>query len=86
VGPSSEDADSPAAPVAPAAKVSASRSAGIIVSILVVVLLIGAGVPLYNRRRKRKLLEETRGQNLSFTNKAISDPGKSDKTGGSKAA
>jgi hypothetical protein len=57
-----------------------------LVSIVVVVLLIGAGVPLYNRWRKRKLLEETKGENLSFTNKAISDPGKSNKTGGSKAA
>jgi len=80
------DAPVPVAPVAPAAKASASRSAGMIVSILVVVLLIGAGVPLYHRWRKRRLLEETRGQNLSFTKKAISDPGKSDKTGGSKAA
>ena len=86
VSPSSEDANSPAAPVAPAAKASTSRSAGMLVSIVVVVLLIGAGVPLYNRWRKRKLLEETKGENLSFTNKAISDPGKSNKTGGSKAA
>jgi hypothetical protein len=57
-----------------------------LVSIVVVVLLIGAGVPLYNRWRKRKLLEQTRGQNLSFTKEAKSDPGKSDTGGGRKAA
>ena len=61
------------------------------VSIVVVVLLIGGGVPLYNRWRKRRLLEQTRGQNLSFTKDANtkdakSDPGKSDTTGGRKAA
>lgn len=82
----SETANTPAEPVAPAAKVSTSRSAGMLVSIVVVVLLVGAAVPLYNRWRKRKLLEQTRGQNLSFTKEAKSDPGKSDTTGGRKAA
>jgi hypothetical protein len=82
-GPPSETASTPAAP---AAKASTGRSAGMLVSIVVVVLLIGAGVPLYNRWRKRKLLEQTRGQNLSFTKEAKSDPGKSDTTGGRKAA
>jgi hypothetical protein len=57
-----------------------------IVSVVAVVLLIGAGVPLYNRWKRRKLLEETKGQNLSFTKEAKSDPGKSDTTGGRKAA
>jgi hypothetical protein len=57
-----------------------------LVSIVVVVLLIGTGVPLYNRWRKRKVLEQTKGQNLSFTKEAKSDPGKSDSTGGRKAA
>jgi hypothetical protein len=57
-----------------------------LVSIVLVVLLIGGGVPLYNRWKKRKLLEETKGQNLSFTKEAKSDPGKSDTTGGRKAA
>jgi len=85
-GPPSATANTPAAPAAPATKASTSRSAGMIVSIVVVVLLIGAGVPLYNRWRKRKLLEQTRGQNLSFTKDAKSDPGKSDTTGGRKAA
>ena len=82
----SETANTPAEPLAPAAKVYTSRSAGMLVSIVVVILLIGAAVPLYNRWRKRKLLEQTRGQNLSFTKEAKSDPGKSGTTGGRKAA
>ena len=86
VGPPSETTNAPAAPAAPATNASTSRSAGMLVSIVVVVLLIGAGVPLYNRWRKRKLLEQTRGQNLSFTKEAKSDPGKSDTSGGRKAA
>ena len=86
IGPPSETTNIPAAPAAAATKASTSRSAGMLVSIVVVVLLIGAAVPLYNRWRKRKLLEETRGQNLSFTKEAKSDPGKSDTSGGRKAA
>jgi hypothetical protein len=57
-----------------------------LVAIIVVVLLVGAGVPLYNRWKRQKLVEETRGQNLSFTKEAKSDPGKSDTSGGRKAA
>jgi hypothetical protein len=90
-GPPSATANAPAAPAAPATKASTSGSAAMFVSIVVVVLLIGGGVPLYNRWRKRRLLEQTRGQNLSFTKdantkNAKSDPGKSDTTGGQKAA
>jgi len=55
-------------------------------SIVVVVILIGLMVPLFQRWRRRKLLEETSGQNLSFTKDAKSDPGKTDTTGGRKAA
>jgi len=83
VGPSSETASTPAAP---AAKTSTSRSVGMLVSIVVVVLLVGAGVPVYNRWRRRKLLDQTKGQNLSFTKEAKSDSGKSNTTGGRKAA
>jgi hypothetical protein len=89
VGTPSETASTsaaPAAPAAPAPKASTSRSAGMLVPVVVVVLLIGAAVPLYNRWRKRKLLEQARGQNLSFTKEPKSDPGTSDKTGGRKAA
>ena len=85
-GPPSATANAPAAPAAPATKASTSGTAAMFVSIIVVVVLIGGGVPLYNRWRKRKLLEQTRGQNLSFTKEAKSDPGKSDTTGGRKAA
>jgi hypothetical protein len=86
VGPPAETATTPAAPAAPATTASTSKSVGMLVSIVVVVLLIGTAVPLYNRWRKRRLLEQTRGQNLSFTKEAKSDPGKSDTTGGHKAA
>jgi hypothetical protein len=63
-----------------------------LVGIVAVLLLVGAGVPLYNRWRKRRLLEQTEGQNLSFTNEAKStnevksDPDTTDTTGGRKAA
>ena len=86
VGPSSETASTPAVPAAAPTRAPTSRSAGMLVSIVVMVLLIGAGVPLYNRWRRRKLLDQTRGQNLSFTKEAKSDPGESDTTGGRKAA
>jgi len=45
-----------------------------------VVLLIALGtlVPLLNRWRKRKLLEQSSAQDLSLTHKPDSDPGKSD--------
>ena len=45
-----------------------------------VVLLIALGtlVPLLNRWRKRRLLEQTSAQNLSLTRNPSSDPGKSD--------
>jgi hypothetical protein len=89
VGPPPATASTPAAP---ATKASASRSAGMLVGIVVVLLLVGAGVPLYNRWRKRRLLQQTEGQNLSFTNEpkptneAKADPDNSDTTGGRKAA
>jgi hypothetical protein len=38
-------------------------------SIVVVVLILGASIPLFSRWRKRKMLEQT--QNLSFTHKTI---------------
>ena len=61
-------------------------SPGILVSFIVLVLLIGALTPLFNRWRKRKLLEQRRGQNLSFSHRASSDPGTSDKPEVRKAA
>jgi hypothetical protein len=84
----SEAADAPAqaAPVAAAPKPASSRSILMIVAIVMVVLLIGAGVPLYNRGRRRKLAAQAGGENLSFTHKTTSDLGNRDTTGGRKAA
>jgi len=82
---SPETASAPAAPAKAAPKTSTIRSAGMLVSI-VVVLFLGAGVPLLLRWRRRKLAEETKGENLSFTNEAKTDPGNTDMTGGRKAA
>jgi hypothetical protein len=84
-GPSSETASTPAAPAA-VPKAPTGRSTLMLGSIVVVVILIGLMVPLFQRWRRRKLAEETRGQNLSFTKDAKSDPGKTDTTGGRKAA
>jgi hypothetical protein len=81
VVPPSEAASTPAA-----TKPVTSRSILMLVSIVVAVLILGALVPLVGRWRRRKLLEQTSGQNLSFSNKASSDPGKSDQPGGRKAA
>jgi hypothetical protein len=57
-----------------------------LVGIVVVLLLLGIALPIYNRSRKQKLLDQAGGENLSFTHRASSDPGLSDKTGGQKAA
>jgi hypothetical protein len=56
------------------------------ISLAVLVLVLGTLVPLINRWRKRRLLEQTDAQNLSFTHKASSDPGKSEKPTERKAA
>ena len=56
------------------------------ISIVVVVLAVGALVPLFVRRRKRKLLEQTGDQNLSFTHEASSEEAKRDKPKLPKAA
>ena len=83
----SEAANSPASPVAaPAKKTSTGRTTLMLVSIVVVVLLIGTAVPLYNRWRKQRVLNQTSSQNLSFTHRESSDPGRIDTTGGRKAA
>jgi hypothetical protein len=80
----------PPAPVSPPPAKSAtsvwSGSPGILVSFIVLVLVIGALTPLFSRWRKRKLLEQTSAQNLSFSHKASSDPGTSGKPEVRKAA
>jgi hypothetical protein len=45
---------------------------------VVLLLALGTLVPLLNRWRKRRLLEQTSAQDLSLTHKPSSDPGKSD--------
>jgi hypothetical protein len=79
----SDAASTPAEPAPAATKPTTSRSIWMLVSIVVVVILIGGLVPLYQRWRRQKLLEETRAQNLSFTKDAKTDPGT---TAGPKAA
>jgi hypothetical protein len=85
-GPTSDTPTTPAAPAPVPPKASMGRSTVMLVSIVVVLLLIGVAVPLYNRWKRQKLAEQTKGQNLSFTKEAKSDPGKRETTGGRKAA
>ena len=72
----------PTTPVAPA------RHGALFLLILVAVLVIVMGtlVPVIGRWRKRKLLEQTGAQNLSFNREASSDQNKSDQQGPRKAA
>jgi hypothetical protein len=56
------------------------------ISIAVVVLIMGTLVPMINRWRKRRLLAQSDDQNLSFSHRASSDPGNSDKPVTRKAA
>jgi hypothetical protein len=57
-----------------------------LISFAVLVIVIGTMAPLLSKWRKRKLLERTGAQNLSFTREASSDQGKSDPKGPRKAA
>jgi hypothetical protein len=75
----------PAAP-APAPAVPAKSGSLLWIPIVVVVLILGAMVPLFNRWRKRRLLERTGEENLSFSHRASSEPGTSNKPTGRKAA
>jgi hypothetical protein len=82
VVPTSETASAPAVA---ATKPTTGRSIWMLGSIVVVVLLMGTLVPLFNRWRKQKLLEQTSAENLSFT-KASSDPGTGAKPVGPRKA
>jgi hypothetical protein len=75
------------APVA-AIPVVAAKSAfsWLWIPIVVVVLILGAVAPLLSRWRKRKLVAQSGEQNLSFSHRASSEPGVSDKPTGRKAA
>jgi hypothetical protein len=52
----------------------------------VVVVILATMVPVFGRWRKRKLLERTGAQNLSFNREESSAEGKSDPKGPRKAA
>jgi hypothetical protein len=71
---------------APRPAVPAKSGSLLWIPIVVVVLILGAMVPLFNRWRKRRLLEQTGEQNLSFSHRASSEPGTSNKPTGRKAA
>jgi hypothetical protein len=75
---------------APAAAIPAvavkSTSSWLWIPIVAVVLILGAVAPLLNRWRKRKLLGQSRAENLSFSHRAVSEPGTSDKPTSRKAA
>ena len=75
------------APVAAIPVVAAkSASSWLWIPIVVVVLILGAVAPVLNRWRKRKLVAQSGKQNLSFSHRASSEPGISDKPTGRKAA
>jgi hypothetical protein len=49
-----------------------------LILLAVVIIVIGTMAPVFSRWRKRKLLERTGAQNLSFTREASSDQEKPD--------
>jgi hypothetical protein len=84
--PSEQPATTPDAITPKPAAPTRGGSLGILIAFVVLVLGIGALTPLFNRWRKRKLLEKTGAQNLSFTHKSSSEQNESDKPGTPKAA
>jgi hypothetical protein len=83
---SSEAASTPAAAATPPAATSRGWSVSFLIAFAVLVIVLGTMVPVFSRWRKRKLLERTGAQNLSFTREASSDEDKSEKPGPRKAA
>ena len=83
---SSETASTPAAAATPPAATSRGWSVSFLIAFAVLVIFLGTMVPVFSRWRKRKVLERTGAQNLSFTREASSDQGKSDQPGPRKAA
>jgi hypothetical protein len=82
----SATATEPAPAVATPAVTAKSASSWIWIPIGSVVLIMGALTPALNRWRKRRLLEKSGAQNLSFSHRASSEPGNCDKPAGRKAA
>jgi len=77
--------DSPPAAAIPVVAAK-TTSSWLWIPIVAVVLILGAVAPLLNRWRKRKLMGQSRAQNLSFSHRAVSEPGTSDKPTSRKAA
>ncbi len=75
----------PPAPIAAKSAMSA-LSGTMMISIVVIVLVVGALAPLFSRWRKRKLADETGAQNLSFTHENPVDETKAGKAAAHKAA
>jgi len=85
-GSSSEAASTPAAAATPPAATSRGWSVSFLIAFALLVVVLGTMVPVFSRWRKRKLLERTGAQNLSFTREASSDQDKNEKPGPRKAA
>ena len=85
-GAPSETTSTPDAAAAIPAVTAKNGSSWLWISIAVVVLIMGTLVPLINRWRKRRLLAQSDTHNLSFSHRASSDPGNSDKPVTRKAA
>jgi len=83
---SSEGASTPPAPAAPPTAPSRGWSVSFLIAFAVLVIVIGTMAPVFSRWRKRKLLEQTGTQNLSFNREESSDKNKSDQAGPRKAA
>ena len=92
VTPHTADAATPAAPASTTSETDSTPAAApttpavthkggslwLFIPFVVLLIALGTLVPLLNRWRKRKLLEQTSAQNLSLTRNPSSDPGKSD--------
>ena len=74
--PPAEAVTTPAAPATTPTVAHGSGSLWLLISFVVLVIVLGTMAPLVSRWRKRKILERTGKQNLSFTNKTTSDQGK----------
>ncbi len=85
-GSSSAAPNTPAAAATPPAATSRGWSVVFLIAFVVLVIVLGTMAPVFSKWRKRKLLEQTGAQNLSFTNDASSDKDKSEKPGPRKAA
>ena len=76
---SSETASTPAAAATKPTATAKGGSLWLLISFVVLVIVIGTLVPFLSKWRKRKTLERTGDQNLSFTHEVSSDHEKSDR-------